>query len=134
MYSIVVNMLVMQSVCHVYDIIYISNIDLLRWVMKYIIGQEREQIMLLPDCIDDLIGQNNPVRVIDAFIDSLNIDELDFKRSVPNVTGRPTPTILEIFSNSIYTDISIKSVPSRKLMAECTRNIELFFLSQSPHS
>ncbi len=40
--------------------------------MKYIIGQTREQILLLPDCVDDLIRQDNPVRVIDAFIDSLN--------------------------------------------------------------
>ena len=51
---------------------------------------KREQIMLLPDCIDDLIGHDNPVRVIDAFIDSLDIDELGFQRSTPNITGRPS--------------------------------------------
>lgn len=38
-------------------------------------------LMLLPDCIDDLIGQDNPVRVIDAFIDSLDIDKIRFPKS-----------------------------------------------------
>jgi len=95
--------------------------------MKYIIGQEREQIMLLPDCIDDLIGQDNPVRVIDAFIDSLNIDELGFQRSIPNITGRPSYNPRDLLKLYVYGYFN-KIRSSRKLMAECTRNIELFFL------
>lgn len=57
--------------------------------MTYIKGQNREQITLLPDCIDDLIGQDNPVRVMDAFVDSLNMDEAGFLKSIPNTAGRP---------------------------------------------
>jgi len=70
--------------------------------MKYIIGQEREQIMLLPDCIDDLIEQDNPVRVIDAFIDSLDIDELGFQRSTPNITGRPSYNLRDLLKLYVY--------------------------------
>jgi transposase len=95
--------------------------------MKYIIGQEREQIMLLPDCIDDLIRQDNPVRVIDAFIDSLDINELGFQRPTPNITGRPSYDPRDLLKLYVYGYFN-KIRSSRKLMAECTRNIELFFL------
>lgn len=95
--------------------------------MKYIIGQTREQILLLPDCVDDLIGQDNPVRVIDAFIDSLNIDELGFQRSTPNTTGRPSYNPRDLLKLYVYGYFN-KIRSSRKLMSECTRNIELFFL------
>jgi len=44
--------------------------------MKYIQGQDRTQITLFPDCIEDYVGEDNPVRVIDAFVDSLDLAEL----------------------------------------------------------
>jgi len=95
--------------------------------MKYINGQNREQIILLPDCIDDLIGQDNPVRVIDAFIDGLNLEECCFKRALPNSTGRPPYDPRDILKLYVYGYFN-KIRSSRKLMTECTRNIELFFL------
>lgn len=58
--------------------------------MKYVEGQDREQMTLLPDCIEDYIGEDNPVRVIDAFVDGLNLDALGIKRAAPNEMGRPS--------------------------------------------
>ena len=83
--------------------------------------------MLLPDCIDDLIGPDNPVRVIDAFIDSLDMKKLGFERPIPNTTGRPCYDPRDLLKLYVYGYFS-KIRSSRKLMAECSRNIELFFL------
>jgi transposase len=95
--------------------------------MKYIDGQDRGQITLLPDCIEDFIGQDNPVRVIDAFIDGLNIAEAGFQRATPSITGRPSYHPKDLLKLYVYGYFN-KIRSSRKLMAECTRNIELFFL------
>jgi len=56
--------------------------------MGYIKGTSREQITLMPDCLDDYIPTDNPVRVIDAFVDQLDVAALGFK-SEPAVEGRP---------------------------------------------
>ena len=55
--------------------------------MKYIEGQKRGQKTFLPDCIEDYIGEDNPVRVIDAFVDGLELEELGIKRATPNEMG-----------------------------------------------
>jgi transposase len=47
--------------------------------MKYVEGEAREQLTLLPDSIEDYIGEDNPVRVIDAFVDSLDLEEMGIK-------------------------------------------------------
>ena len=57
--------------------------------MSYIDGKPRKQKMFLPDCIDDMVSPENPVRVMDAFVDNLNMGALGFNRSVPRDTGRP---------------------------------------------
>lgn len=58
--------------------------------MKYITGEKRNQITLLPGCIEDYVGEDNPVRVIDAFVNQLDMDTIGFKRAKPNETGRPS--------------------------------------------
>jgi len=95
--------------------------------MKYIDGQSRGQITLLPDSIEELIGLDNPVRVIDAFIDNLNLNEIGFQRLTPNITGRPSYNPRDLLKLYVYGYFN-KIRSSRKLMTECTRNIELFFL------
>ena len=95
--------------------------------MKYIDGQSRGQITFLPDCVEDLIGQDNPVRVIDAFVDGLNIEEAGFKRAIPNITRRPSYHPKDLLKLYVYGYFN-KIRSSRKLMAESARNIELFFL------
>jgi transposase len=95
--------------------------------MKYIQGQSRNQITLLPDCIEDYVGEENPVRVIDAFVESLDLTEAGFCRATPNKTGRPPYNPKDLLKLYVYGYFN-KIRSSRKLMTECGRNIELFFL------
>jgi len=95
--------------------------------MKYIQGQDRHQVSLFPECIEDYIDENNPVRVIDAFVESLNLSDAGFIRTTPKETGRPSYDPKDLLKLYVYGYFNrIRS--SRKLMAECTRNIELFYL------
>lgn len=57
--------------------------------MSYIQSIASEQTWLLPYSIDELVEENNPVRVIRAYVDSLPMEELGFVRAVPAGTGRP---------------------------------------------
>ena len=82
---------------------------------------------MLPDCIDDLVALDNPVRVIDAFVDGLNLTEAGFSKAVLNRTGRPPYNPRDMLKLYIYGYFN-KIRSSRKLMTESTRNIELFFL------
>jgi transposase len=56
--------------------------------MEYIAGEHRTQNILFPDLLDNYISQENPVRIIDAYVDSLNLQNLDFILSTAQ-TGRP---------------------------------------------
>lgn len=56
--------------------------------MEYIQGQHHRQITLLPDCIEDYIGKDNPIRIIDPFVESLDIETAGFSRTIPKDTGR----------------------------------------------
>lgn len=56
---------------------------------RYIQGSDRSQVTLLPECLDDFIGEDNPVRVVDVFVDELDLAELGFERTQAAVTGRP---------------------------------------------
>jgi transposase len=52
-------------------------------VKRFIEGQDREQLILLPECLDDYVGEDNPVRVVEAFIDELDLGALGFSGVVP---------------------------------------------------
>lgn len=95
--------------------------------MKYIAGESRYQKILLPDCIEDYVGEGNPVRVVDAFVDQLDMDELGFKRSQPKDTGRPPYDPRDLLKLYIYGYFN-KIRSSRKLKQECTRNLEVMYL------
>ena len=87
----------------------------------------REQIMLLPDSIDEYVSNDNPVRVIDAFVDSLDMSSLDFTKSTPAHTGCPAydpSDMLKLYVYGYYNRIR----SSRKLMIECGRNVEVMWL------
>ena len=93
------------------------------WRMR----QDRHQISLFPECIKDYIDENNPVHVIDAFVESLNLAEAGFIRTMPKETGRPSYDPRDMLKLYVYGYFNrVRS--SRKLMLECTRNIELFYL------
>lgn len=95
--------------------------------MKYIAGEGRNQITFLPDCIEDYVGEDNPVRVIDAFVDKIDMLELGFKRAELNDTGRPSYDPRDLLKLYIYGYFN-KIRSSRKLMQECTRNLEVMYL------
>jgi len=57
--------------------------------MTHITGHNRDQMLLLPEAVDDYVTADNPVRFIDAFVDGLDLAALGFARVVPEATGRP---------------------------------------------
>jgi transposase len=57
---------------------------------KHVPGRHRKQTVLFPDMLDDYVDEENPVRFIDAFIESLNLEKLGFNHSIPNDVGRPS--------------------------------------------
>ena len=57
---------------------------------RFIEGESRSQISLLPECIDDFVGDDNPVRFIQAFVNALNLEQLGFAGVIPCKTGRPS--------------------------------------------
>ena len=59
---------------------------------RFIEGEDRSQVTLLPECLDDYIAEDNPVRVVDAFVDELDLEALGFEGAEPAATraGRRT--------------------------------------------
>ena len=57
---------------------------------RFVAGADRTQSTLLPESLDDWVDESNPVRVIDAFVDALNVGELGFDGIEPAATGRPS--------------------------------------------
>ena len=63
---------------------------------RFIEGTDRAQSTLFPECLEDWIDEDNPVRVIDIFVEELDLGELGFSGVDPEVTGRPSyhPSVL----------------------------------------
>jgi len=57
---------------------------------RFIEGDDRSQVTLLPECLDDFIAEDNTVRVVDAFVEALDLQELGFEGVEPAATGRPS--------------------------------------------
>jgi transposase len=57
---------------------------------RFIEGADRRQMTLFPECLEDWIGEDNPVRVIDVFVDELDLADLRFDGVHPEATGRPS--------------------------------------------
>ena len=95
--------------------------------MEFISGESREQIIMLPECLDDYITDNNSVRVIEAYINSLDMVVLDCSRQQPNTTGRPMYDPKDLLKLYLYGYMNrIRS--SRRLERESKRNVELLWL------
>jgi len=95
---------------------------------RFIEGVDREQATLFPERLDDYVGNDNPVRAIDAFIDTLDLFEVGFCGVVPEATGRPgyhPATMLKIYVYGYLNQIQ----SSRRLERECGRNVELIWLT-----
>jgi transposase len=82
---------------------------------------------LLPECLDDYVGEDNPVRVVEAFVEQLDLREMGFEGVDPLATGRPSCHPAVLLKIYIYGYLSrIKS--SRRLERETQRNVELMWL------
>ena len=94
---------------------------------RFVAGSDRTQSTLLPECLDDFIDDCNPVRVIDAFVDALDLAELGFDSVEPAATGRPSyhPSIL--LKLYIYGYLN-RVQSSRRLEREAGRNVEVMWL------
>ncbi|AXF18764.1 IS1182 family transposase [Paraburkholderia caledonica] len=95
---------------------------------RFVEGDDRKQVALLPECVDDYIGPDNPVRIIDVFVDELNLAELGFNGATPALTGRPSyhPGVML----KVYIYGYLNRVPSsRRLERECQRNVEMMWLT-----
>ena len=93
----------------------------------YVGGMDRKQTVLFPETIDEYVGGENPVRFIDAFVDMLDLQEMGFTHAEPGETGRPPYNPADLLKLYIYGYLNQRR-SSRKLEAECSRNVEVMWL------
>lgn len=95
---------------------------------RFVQGADRRQPTLLPECLDDYVAEENPVRVVDVFVDELDLRGLGFEGMTPAATGRPAyhpATLLKLY---VYGYLN-KVQSSRRLEREAQRNVELMWLT-----
>jgi len=95
---------------------------------RFIEGQDRHQRILLPEQLDDYVADSNPVRVVDVFVDELDLVQMGFEGTMPAQTGRPAyhpSVLLKIY---IYGYLN-RLQSSRRLEREAQRNVELMWLT-----
>ncbi len=93
---------------------------------RFIEGSDRRERLLLPDCIDDYVGADSPVRVVDMFVDELDLSELGFGAAA--ATGRPgyhPATMLKLYVYGYLNQVH----SSRRLEREAGRNVECMWLT-----
>ena len=96
---------------------------------RFIQGESRTQSTLLPECLDDYISEENPVRVVDAYVEHLDLGALGFDGVVPAMTGRPSYHPAVLLKLYIYGYLN-RIQSSRRLEREAQRNVELMWLSE----
>ena len=95
---------------------------------RFVEGENRSQSRLFPESLDDYIAEDNPVRVVDVFVDELDLKELRFAGAEPEAAGRPAyhpATLLKIYIYGYLNRIQ----SSRRLERETQRNVELIWLT-----
>jgi len=95
---------------------------------RFIEGADRTQVTLLPECLDDYIAEDNPVRVVDAYVEELDLQELGFEGAEPAATGRPAYHPAVLLKIYIYGYLN-RIQSSRRLEREAQRNVELMWLT-----
>src|SRR5436309_1151542 len=95
---------------------------------RFVKGADRGQSTLFPECLDDWIDENNPVRVIDAFVDTLALGELGFEGVEPAETGRPAYHPSALLKLYIYGYLN-RVQSSRRLERDAARNVEVMWLT-----
>lgn len=95
---------------------------------RFIEGEDRSQSTLFPEHLDDYISENNPVRVVDVFVDELDLGGLGFGRVAPQATGRPGYRPSVLLKLYIYGYLN-RVQSSRRLEREAGRNVEVMWLT-----
>src|SRR5690349_15445325 len=95
---------------------------------RFVEGTDRGQTTLFPECLADWIDENNPVQVIDVFVDGLDLAELGFDRVAPEATGRPSYHPSVLLKLYIYGYLN-RVQSSRRLEREAGRNVEVMWLT-----
>jgi transposase len=95
---------------------------------RFVEGVDRRQGVLLPEFLDDYVSEENPVRVIDAFVVALDLGALGFEGVVPEATGRPAYHPAVLLKMYVYGYIN-QIASSRRLEREAGRNVELMWLT-----
>jgi transposase len=95
---------------------------------RFVDGVDRGQSTLFPECLEDWINEDNPVRVIDVFVEELDLAELGFARVDPKVTGRPSYHPSVLLKLYIYGYLN-RVQSSRRLEREAGRNVEVMWLT-----
>src|SRR5262245_3475396 len=94
---------------------------------RFIEGVDRTQAFLLPDCVEDYVGPDNPVCVVEAFVEQLDLQALGFEGCCPEVTGRPAYHPAVLLKLYLYGYLN-RIQSSRRLEQETQRNLELMWL------
>src|SRR5271169_5729165 len=95
---------------------------------RFIEGADRTQVSLLPECVEDYVAEDNPVRVIEAFVEQLDLRQMGFEGVDPEATGRPAYHPAVLLRIYIYGYLN-RVQSSRRLEHETQRNIELMWLT-----
>jgi transposase len=95
---------------------------------RFVEGTDRGQSTLFPECLADWIDENNPVQVIDVFVDELDLGELGFDGVAPEATGRPSYHPSVLLKLYIYGYLN-RVQSSRRLEREAGRNVEVMWLT-----
>ena len=95
---------------------------------RFVEGIDREQGTLFPECLEDWIDEDNPVRVVDAFVDKLDLSRLGFEGVAPEATGRPSYHPCVLLKLYIYGYLN-RVQSSRRLEREALRNVEVMWLT-----
>lgn len=94
---------------------------------NYVEGLSRSQTFLLPKTIEEYVAPDNPIRFIDAYVNTLNMEKLGFTHSTPKDLGRPSYNPKDLCKLYLYGGLNhIRS--SRKLERECKTNLEAMWL------
>src|SRR5450432_2040645 len=96
---------------------------------RFIEGEDRTQVTLLPACLEDYVQAENSVRVVEVFVDGLDLGELGFVGVDPAATGRPAYHLGVLLKLYIYGYLN-RIQSSRRLEREAQRNVELMWLTQ----
>jgi transposase len=95
---------------------------------RFIQGEHRTQSTMLPEQLDDYVTEHNPTRVVDVFVDNLDLRELGFDGITPADTGRPSYHLAVLLKMYIYGYLN-RIQSSRRLEREAQRNIEMMWLT-----